>query len=92
MVLRLRGRTQASSGFWPSVTGSALPYSAQASQRSRVSRCGALTWGHLGFPGLAAQGMWDLPLPGIKPVFLALQGRFLTAGLSANLYRISNKL
>ena len=80
------------SGFWHSVTGSVLPYSAQASQWSRVSRCGACARGHLGFTGLAARGMWDLLLPGIKPVSLALQGRFLTTGLSVNLYGLSNKL
>ena len=30
--------------------------------------------------GLVAQGMWDLPQPGIKPLSPALQGRFLTTG------------
>ena len=75
-----------------SVTGSALPYGPQASPWSPFSHCGARAWGHLGFTGLAARGMWDLPLPGIKPVSLALQGRFLTTVLSVNLYRLSNKL
>ena len=35
-----------------------------------LSSCG--TWAQLPY------GMWDLPGPGVKPVFLALQGGFLT--------------
>ena len=92
VVLGLRGRTQTSSGFWHSVTVSALPYGPHDSQWSPFSHCGARAWGHLGFTGLAARGMWDLPLPGIKPVSLALQGRFLTTVLSVNLYCLSDKL
>ena len=38
----------------------------------RVSRCGTQVY--------LLHGMWDLPRPGIKPVSLALQGRFLTTG------------
>ena len=39
--------------------------------------------GHVGFSSRGAQaylsnGMWDLPGPGIKPMFPALAGRFLT--------------
>ena len=30
--------------------------------------------------GLVAPSTWELPLPGIKPVSLALQGGFLTTG------------
>ena len=29
--------------------------------------------------GLVAQGLWDLPRPGIEPVFPALAGEFSTA-------------
>ena len=56
VVLGLRGRTQTSSGFWHSVTVSALPYGPQASQWSPFSHCGARAWGHLDFTGLAARG------------------------------------
>ena len=40
----------------------------------RLSICG--TWAEL------LQGMWDLPRPGIKPVFPALAGRFLSTVLA----------
>ena len=33
-----------------------------------------------GIMGLVVLGMWDLPGPGIEPVFLPLQGGFLTTG------------
>ena len=36
----------------------------------RLSSCGAGAW--------LLRGTWDLPIPGIEPVSLALAGRFLT--------------
>ena len=36
-----------------------------------LSSCGARDW--------LFHGMWDLPGPGLKPVFPALTGRFLTS-------------
>ena len=47
----------------------------------------------LGLSNCSAQssllhGMWDLPGPGIEPVSLALQGRFLTTGPPGKSYKI----
>ena len=42
--------------------------------KHRLSSCG--TW------ALFLHGMWDLPRPGIEPMFPALEGRFFTTELS----------
>ena len=59
------------SGF--SCGAQALGAQASAVAVPRVGGCG--TW------ALLFHSRWDLPGPGIKPVSLALQGRFLTTGL-----------
>ena len=57
---------------------------AQTSHYVGFSCCGAQALGCLGFSSCSSWAyllfrMWDLPGPGIEPVSLALQGRFLTS-------------
>ena len=49
-------------------------------QASLVAEHGLWALGHLWHMGLVAQGMWDLPRPGVEPISPALQGGFLTTG------------
>ena len=64
-----------------------------SSCRTRASHCGgfsccrALALGYRGFSSCGVRallpcGRWNLPRPGIKPVFPALDGWFLTTGLT----------
>ena len=56
-----------------------------ASHCGGFSCCGAQAQGHTGFSSCGTQahlphGIWNLPGPGIKPMSLALAGKFLTPG------------
>ena len=57
--------------------GFALCCSGQASLGNGLSYCGALALGHMGF---GSCGTWAIPRPGIKLMFFALAGGFLTTG------------
>ena len=67
-----------SRGYFPSQCPGLSVWSAGSRRVASVAAARGLS--SCGAPAQLSRGMWDHPGPGIKPMSLALQGRFLTTG------------